>query len=139
MVRVDCALDLFRKTRRHHALVVNEFGAVIGLLTINDIFDALVGDIGQEPEPQEVVKREDGSYLIDAQIPFAEFAEQFHLTPAERRGLTGFHTLGGFLLYLLNAVPRVGQHITWQGHYFEAIDMDRSRIDKILYRPKQVA
>lgn len=130
------ALELFRRLRRHHALVVNEYGSVMGLLTINDIFDALVGDIAQEPAPQAVVPRDDGSFLIDAQLPFAEFAERFQFTAAERQGLMGFHTLGGFLLQLLNAVPQVGQHITWQGHYFEAVDMDRSRIDKILYRPK---
>lgn len=130
------ALELFRRSRRHHALVVNEYGSVLGLLTLHDIFDELVGDIAEELAPQTVVPREDGSFLVDAQLPFAEFAERFQFTAAERQGLAGFHTLGGFLLQLLQAVPQVGQHITWQGHYFEAVDMDRSRIDKILYRPK---
>ncbi|TDN39545.1 hypothetical protein A8B98_19240 [Hymenobacter sp. UV11] len=130
------ALELFRKSGRSHALVVNEFGSVLGLLTIQDIFDALVDDLVEEPSSPQVVRRDDGSYLIDAQLPFDEFAHQFQLTEAERQGLTGFHTLGGLLLHELGAVPKEGEHLTWYGHYFEAVDTDHGRIDKILYLPK---
>jgi len=130
------ALELLRRSGRSHALVVDEFGSVLGLLTIQDIFDALVDDLVEEPGSQQVVRRADGSFLLDAQLPFAEFAQQFQLPEAERQGLTGFHTVGGLLLQQLGAVPKVGEHLTWHGHYFEAVDTDHGRIDKILYRPK---
>ncbi|MBT9395418.1 hemolysin family protein [Hymenobacter sp. NST-14] len=131
------ALELFRQRRRHQAIVVDEYGGVVGLLTLDDILDALVGDISpdQDADPA-VVERADGTFLLDAQLPFVEFAERFHIPAAQRRGLTGFHSVGGFALHILSVLPRVGEHFTWEGHYFEIVDMDRSHIDKILFRPK---
>jgi putative hemolysin len=109
----------------------------MGILTINDLFDALVSDVPlpDEDEP-DIMQRSDGSYLIDAQLPFAEFVERFAITPAEQEGLAGFHTLGGFVLHILSAIPKAGEKFTWQGHQFEIVDMDKSRIDKILFREK---
>lgn len=130
------ALELFRQSRSHHALIVNEFGSVLGLLTLYDLFDALVGDLSPNEGPREIVRRDDGSFLIDAQLSFPEFVDYFQLPAEEREGLTGFRTLAGFVLQRMGAVPQVGQHFTWHGHYFEAVDVDHSRIDKVLYRPK---
>lgn len=129
------ALEQLKEARTHQGLVVNEFGNVMGIVTINDLFDALVGDVPlpDEPEP-DVVQREDGSYLIDAQLPFAEFVERFAISAAERQGLTGFHTLAGFVLHFLSAVPKAGEQFTWNGRQFEIMDMDKGRIDKILFR-----
>jgi putative hemolysin len=124
----------------HQGIVVNEFGDVMGLVTINDLFDALVGDVPlpDEDEP-DIVQREDGSYLIDAQLPFAEFVERFAIPVSEQEGLGGFHTLGGFVLHILSAIPKAGEQFTWQGHQFEIVDIDKSRIDKILFREKAEA
>ncbi|MDB5235613.1 MAG: hemolysin [Hymenobacter sp.] len=131
------ALEQFKEARMHQGIVVNEFGDVMGMVTINDLFDALVGDVPlpDEDEP-DIVQREDGSYLIDAQVPFAEFVERFAIPAAEQEGLAGFHTLGGFVLHILSAIPKPGEQFTWQGHQFEIIDIDKSRIDKILFREK---
>jgi len=128
------ALEQFKTARTHQGIVVNEFGDVMGLVTIDDLFDALVGDVPllDEYEPT-IIQREDGSYLIDAQLPFAEFAERFNLSALERQGLTGFHTLGGFALHILNVIPKAGQTFTWYDRSFEIIDVDKSRIDKILF------
>ena len=134
------ALEQFKEARMHQAVVVDEFGDVMGMVTINDLFDALVGDVPlpDEDEP-DIVQREDGSYLIDAQLPFAEFEKRFAIPAAERDGLVGFHTLGGFVLHILSAMPKAGERFTWQGHQFEIIDIDKSRIDKILFREKGAA
>ncbi|GGF20039.1 hemolysin family protein [Hymenobacter cavernae] len=134
------ALEQFKGARAHQGIVVNEFGDIMGMLTINDLFDALVGDVPlpDEDEP-EIVQREDGSYLIDAQLPFAEFAERFTISAAEQQGLTGFHTLGGFVLHVLSSIPKVGEQFVWKDRSFEIVDMDKSRIDKILFREKALA
>ncbi|HEX8657321.1 MAG TPA: hemolysin family protein, partial [Hymenobacter sp.] len=134
------ALEQFKEARMHQGIVVNEFGDVMGMVTINDLFDALVGDVPlpDEDEPA-IVQREDGSYLIDAQLPFAEFVERFAIPAAEQDGLAGFHTLGGFVLHILSAIPKPGEQFTWQGHQFEIVDIDKSRIDKILFREKTEA
>ncbi|WP_324671827.1 hemolysin family protein [Hymenobacter sp. GOD-10R] len=134
------ALEQFKEARAHQGIVVNEFGDIMGVVTINDLFDALVGDVPlpDEEEP-DIIQREDGSYLIDAQLPFAEFAERFAIPAAEQQGLTGFHTLGGFVLHILSAIPKTGEQFTWHGRSFEIMDMDKSRIDKILFREKAIA
>lgn len=131
------ALEMFRLRRVHQAIVVDEFGGVVGMVTIDDILDALVGDVSPDAEGNPaIVERTDGSFLIDAQLPFAEFVERFHIPVAARRGLTGFHSVGGFALHILNSLPRAGEHFMWEGHYFEIVDVDRSHIDKILFKPK---
>ena len=133
------ALEQFKEARTHQGIIVNEFGDIMGMLTINDLFDALVGDVPlpDEEEPN-IVQREDGSYLIDAQLPFAEFAERFNISAAEQQGLTGFHTLGGFVLHVLSVIPKAGEQFVWKDRSFEIVDMDKSRIDKILFREKAV-
>ncbi|MDF7815392.1 hemolysin family protein [Hymenobacter sp. YC55] len=131
------ALELFRQRRVHQGIVVDEFGGVVGLVTIDDILDALVGDVSPDTDSNPaIVERNDGTFLIDAQLPFAEFAERFHIPAAQRRGLSGFHSLGGFALHILSVLPRAGEHFMWEGHYFEIVDVDRSHIDKILFRPR---
>ena len=134
------ALEQFKETRSHQGIVVNEFGDVMGMVSINDLFDALVGDVPlpNEEEP-DIVQREDGSYLLDAQLPFAEFVERFAIPATEQHDLAGFHTMGGFVLHILGAIPKTGEQFDWHGHHFEIIDMDRSRIDKILFREKAPA
>ena len=134
------ALEQFKEARKHQGIVVNEFGDVMGLVTINDLFDALVGDVPLPEEDElDIVQRQDGTYLIDAQLPFAEFVERFAISPAEQQGLTGFHTLGGFVLHVLSAVPKAGEQFTWHDRQFEIMDMDKGRIDKILFRDKAEA
>ena len=130
------ALRLFQQSHRHHALVVDEFGSVLGLLTLYDLLGTLVTDPDAGPDSTDIVRRDDGSFLINAQLPFTAFADYFQLPTDERQALQVFHTLGGFVLQQVGAVPKVGQHFTWHGHYFEAVDVKRSRIDRILFRPR---
>lgn len=127
-------LQLFKESRIHQALVVDEFGSITGIVTINDIFDALVGDISETDEFEyEVTHREDGSMLIDGQIPFEEFKEQISLDSPEKGD---YITLGGFILEHLKKIPKTGDKFTWNGFEIEVVDMDKSRIDKVLVKKR---
>lgn len=131
-------LERFKETRIHNGIVVDEYGSVMGMVTINDIFDALVGDISQGDDSEyEIFDRQDGTYLIDAQIPFEEFLDHFSIQYPDRKEFAGFHTLGGFALHILSDIPDTGDRFTWDGYEFEIVDMDKSRIDKILFKLKK--
>jgi len=107
------------------------------VITLNDILDVLVGDINDDTHSDyEIRAREDGTYLIDAQLPFEDFLSYFSITISAqtRRELTGFDTLGGFALHILKDIPQTGETFVWQTFGFEIVDMDKSRIDKILVR-----
>ncbi len=128
-------LERFQEKKQYVGVIVDEYGGVLGLVTLNDILDALVGDISETDEfAWEITEREDGSHLIDAQIPFDEFLEHFDITVQNRKDLTGFDTLGGFALHILKDIPTTGETFNWQDYRFEIVDMDKSRIDKILVK-----
>ncbi|WP_338868278.1 hemolysin family protein [Spirosoma sp. SC4-14] len=130
-------LERFRERRQYVGIIVDEYGGILGIVTLNDILDVLVGDINDDTYPDyEIREREDGSYLIDAQIPFEDFLSFFEITMTAqaKRDLTGFDTLGGFALHILKDIPQTGESFVWQRYQFEIIDMDKSRIDKILVR-----
>ncbi|GAB3567993.1 hemolysin family protein [Spirosoma luteolum] len=128
-------LERFRERKQYVGIIVDEYGGVLGMVTLNDILDVLVGDITDDTDSDyEIRKRDDDTYLIDAQLPFEDFLSYFDIsmTPHDRRDLSGFDTLGGFALHILEDIPQTGETFGWQGYRFEIIDMDKSRIDKIL-------
>ncbi|TDB64509.1 hemolysin family protein [Arundinibacter roseus] len=129
------ALEKFKEHRVFFGIIVDEYGGLMGVVTMHDIMDALVGDISEEDEyEKEIFEREDGSFLIDAQLPFDDFVQFFEVNvpDAERKELVGFNTLGGFALHVLEDIPETGEKFRWKHFDFEIIDMDKSRIDKIL-------
>ena len=131
------AIEMFKSSRRHMAMVIDEHGGVEGLVTVNDILDALVGDIPSmdEQEEQAVVRREDGSFLLDGALPIDRLKQTLQLRrlPGEEDG--GFQTLGGFLMMRLGRVPAVADHLDVGGWRLEVVDMDRQRVDKVLATP----
>ena len=128
------AIEMFKSSRRHMALVIDEHGGVEGLVTVNDILDALVGDIPSmdEQEEQPVIRREDGSFLLDGALPVDRLKQTLELKrlPGEEDG--SFQTLGGFLMTRLGRVPAPADHVEFGGWRFEVVDMDRRRVDKVL-------
>lgn len=133
-------LERFRERRQYVGVIVDEYGGVLGVITLNDILDVLVGDINDDIHSDyEIREREDDSFLIDAQLPFEDFLSYFSITinAQTKRELTGFDTLGGFALHILKDIPQAGETFIWHGYQFEIIDMDKSRIDKMLVK-KQV-
>ena len=130
-------LELFKQTGTHIALVVDEYGIIQGLVTLNDILGAIVGDIPniEKQETSQAVQREDGSWLVDGILSTEEFRKLFNLRtlPGEIRG--NFHTLGGFIITYLGKIPMATDHFQWQNLRFEVMDMDGNRVDKVLVTP----
>jgi putative hemolysin len=131
-------LELFKQTVTHMALVVDEYGVIQGLVTLNDIMSEIVGDVpagpGQE-EPQ-AVQREDGSWLVDGMLPVEEFLELFGLEELENEERGNYQTLGGFIITHLGRIPAAADHFEWDGIRFEVMDMDGNRVDKVLIMPR---
>jgi putative hemolysin len=126
-------LESFKQSKIHHCFIVNEYGSIEGLITLNDILEAIVGDIPQEEDHDfEIVKRADGSYLIDAQLPFYDFLSYFDKTEFMLQGDQEFDTLAGFIIHSLEKIPKTGETLDWKTFTFEIVDMDQHRIDKIL-------
>ena len=135
------ALEIFKKSGEPMALVVDEYGAFEGIVTLHDILQALVGDIPQPGSDFDaaVVQREDGSWLVDGMVPIDEIKDLTGLRtlPGDETG--DFHTLGGFLMAQMNRIPSVADHITVEGFRFEVMDMDGRRVDRVLIVPPKRA
>lgn len=130
-------LELFKRTGTPAALVIQEYGDIQGLITLNDILEAIVGDISsrEDLDNPQAVQREDGSWLFDGMLPIDEFKDILHIRalPEEERGK--YETLGGFMLMQLGRVPNAADHFEWDRFRFEVVDMDGRRIDKVLVQP----
>jgi putative hemolysin len=132
-------LEKFQEERIHFGVIVDEYGSVVGIVTMNDILDALVGDISETNEFEyEIVEREDGSFLIDASLPFDDFLSEFEIDLPNRKEYSGFDTMGGFALHILKEIPTEGEKFYWEDFVFEVMDMDKNRVDKILVSKKQI-
>lgn len=128
-------LEKFKQTKTHSCFIVDEYGSILGLITLNDILEAIVGDMPQpDVEDYEIIEREDGSFLVDAQIPFYNFLAKFEKTDWMNEGEQNFDTFAGFVLHELEHIPRAGETFDWKGFKFEVIDMDGHRIDKVLVK-----
>ena len=126
-------LEKFKQTKIHTSFVVDEYGTLLGLVTLNDIMGAIVGELPQnDSEEFEIVEREDGSFLVDAQIPFYDFLTRFEKADWMNEGEQEFDTLAGFILHTLERIPSTGDRLDWKGFSLEIVDMDGHRIDKIL-------
>lgn len=122
------ALEIFKESHTDILLVIDEFGGLQGLLTINDIVEEIVGEMGLG-EPQ-ATQRQDGSWLLDGMLEVDEFKEIFNLNTLPHED--EYETLSGFVMMSLGRVPQTADHFEWKGFRFEVIDMDGRRVDKIL-------
>ncbi len=122
------ALELFKEKNTELLLVIDEFGGLQGLLTINDILEEIVG--AMEFEEPQATQRQDGSWLLDGMLEVDEFKELFEFTmlPHEDE----YETLSGFVMTSLGRVPQPSDNFEWNGFRFEVMDMDGRRVDKVL-------
>ena len=131
-------LEVFKSSPHDMALVVDEYGDIKGLVTLNDLLEAIVGDLpslaGEAAEPK-IVRRDDGSWLLDGMLSAEELKEVLNVErlPDEEDG--SYETLGGFFMMKLGRVPTIADHFEWNGFRFEVVDMDGNRIDRVLVVP----
>ena len=126
-------LDSFRSSDVHMAFVVDEYGQVQGIVTLQDLIEAITGEFHpRNPETSWAVQREDGSWLLDGHIPVPELKDRLGLkeVPEEERGR--YHTLSGLMMLLTGRLPRTGEVVHWEQWRFEIVDMDGKTIDKVL-------
>ncbi len=125
------AMKLFKTGKTHQAIVVDEFGQMQGLVTMNDLLEALVGDVSEFYQSEfTFIQRADGSWLIDGQYPLTEFLRKLDLD--ELAGDYPFNTLSGLILHQLRRIPTAGDTLRWLNFEIEILDMDGARIDKVL-------
>ncbi|WP_022850845.1 hemolysin family protein [Limisalsivibrio acetivorans] len=126
-------LEQFRESGVQMVFVVDEYGEILGLITLQDLLEALAGEFKPtDPEDVWAVQREDGSWLLDGLIPIPELKDRLDLkyVPDEERN--GYHTLSGMVMWLVGKVPRTGDVAMWQNWRLEVVDLDGNRIDKVL-------
>ena len=126
-------IESMRESRSHMALIINEYGGLEGLVTINDIVEAILGSVEEVGEEEaEIVEREDGSWLIDGMLSVDEFQEVFRVPDLPARDELDYQTVGGMIMAILERVPAVGNAVKLDGLRLEVMDMDGRRVDKVL-------
>lgn len=131
-------LEMFRETKKHFGIVINEYGSVEGIITLHDLTENIMGDLpalGDIDEP-EIFRRQDGSYLMDGSIKVEDVEDflkvQSLFNADEER--PDVNTLGGLAMYQLNRIPAIGDKFSAGGYLFEIVDMDGNRVDKLLVK-----
>jgi putative hemolysin len=114
-------------------LVVDEYGEVQGLVTLQNVLEAVTGEFATITDEEGwAMQRDDGSWLLDGLIPLQELKDTlgWKTLPDEAKG--HFHTLSGLLMFLLGRLPRTGEKARWEGWILEVVDLDGKRVDKVL-------
>jgi putative hemolysin len=131
------ALEAFKRSGLPIALVIDERGHIEGLVTLADVLEALVGEVPDEDQPAEegIVRREDGSWLVDGLLAADELKERLGFRELPHEEEADYQTVGGMVMDALGRVPEEGDRFEWEGHSFEVVDMDGRRVDKVLVTP----
>jgi len=126
-------LEQFRESGVQMVFVVDEYGEILGLITLQDVLEALTGEFrSRDPEDVWAIQREDGSWLIDGLIPIQDLKDRLGLksVPEEQKGR--YNTLGGMMMWLTGSIPHTSDVVEWEGWRLEVVDLDGNRIDKVL-------
>jgi putative hemolysin len=129
-------LEQFRASDTQMVLVIDEYGEINGLVTMQDVLEAVTGEFKpRSPAEAWAVQRDDGSWLLDGLIPIPELKDRLGLksVPEEDRGR--YHTLSGLVMWLSGRLPQTGDVLTWENWRLEVVDLDGKRIDKVLATP----
>ncbi len=131
-------LELIKEAGVHEALVIDEYGGLLGMVTLYDVLKAIVGDIpgpGDDTEP-EAVQREDGSWLLDGLLDIVDLKDILDVDELPDEDRIGYQTLGGFVMSQIGSIPTAGHSFEWKAYRFEILDMDGRRVDKVLVTKK---
>ncbi len=127
-------IERFKETETKMAVVIDEYGGVEGIVTVDDVLEAMVGDISgpdEEGEP-EATQREDGTWLVDGMYPIDRFQDLFDVDFLPHATAGYYQTLGGLVMASMGQIPATGDHFEWEGLRIEVVDMDGRRVDKVL-------
>jgi putative hemolysin len=132
-------VETFKKSGKHLALVADEFGGIVGLVTLNDVMEAIVGDFPSQDERAKpaATRRPDGSWLIDAMIEIVRVEQALPGFVVEDSANKDYQTLAGYVVKHLGHMPKEGETFEAHGYVFEVLDMDRHRVDKVLVMPSR--
>jgi putative hemolysin len=129
-------LENFRASGTQLAFVVDEYGEILGMVTLRDLLEAITGEFKpRRLEDAWAIRRDDGSWLLDGLIPIPELKDKLHLKTVPEEERAGYHTLAGMLMLQLGRLPQTGDKVIWEGWQLEVVDMDGRRIDKVLAAP----
>ena len=126
-------LNTFKQTKQHLGFVIDEYGGLLGIITLHDLIEAIVGDLPDEEDDdaEKIIEREDGTFLIDGRTPLYEFNKYFNKEIIEFNH-SQYTTLAGFMMDQLQTMPKSGDSFVYDNYKFEVMDVDGRRIDKIL-------
>jgi len=131
-------LELFRKTKNHFGIIINEYGSMEGIVTLHDVTENIIGDLPEitDEDQPEAFRREDGSYLIDGSMMIEDVQDLLDVRSLfdEDEVRSHINTIGGLTMFKLNRIPKIGDTFIVQGYTFEIVDMDRNRVDKLMVR-----
>ncbi|MNT50654.1 Magnesium and cobalt efflux protein CorC [compost metagenome] len=125
-------LEQFQQAHEDFAIIVNEYSLVVGVVTLNDVMSTVMGDLvsTSTPEEEQIVKRDENSWLIDGITPIQDVQRALHID--ELPHAEEYETLAGFLMVMLRRVPKRTDSVTWGGYTFEVMDVDSYRIDQVM-------
>jgi putative hemolysin len=128
---------MFKTSGSHIAIVVDEYGATEGLVTLNDLLEAIVGDIhtGNEPREPQAIERSDGTWLIDGLLSVDNFKDLLEIRQLSEREGSDYLTMGGFVMRQLGHIPALSESFEWNGWYFEVVAMDGHRVEQVWVAP----
>jgi putative hemolysin len=122
-------LETFQQTKNHFGIIVDEYGSIEGVITLNDLLDAMVGDIiVEEDSDSNIIKRPDGSFLVNGSTHIDQLMEVLGKANDE----TAFNTVAGLVLHYANRIPQAGFTFKWKDYRVEVVDMDGHKVDKVL-------
>ncbi len=123
-------LEQFQQAHEDFAIIVNEYSLVVGVITLNDVMSTVMGDLVSTPDEEQIVQRDENSWLIDGITPIQDVQRALHID--ELPHSEEYETLAGFLMVMLRRVPKRTDNVSWGGYTFEVMDVDSYRIDQVM-------
>lgn len=125
-------LEQFRQAHEDFAVIVNEYSLVVGIITLNDVMSTVMGSLVAPGDEEQIVRRDDGSWLMDGLTPIGDVTRAIDIDPTALPHRGQYDTLAGFLMVMLRRIPRRTDTLTWAGHRFEVMDVDGYKIDQVM-------
>ena len=125
-------LEQFRQAHEDFAVIVNEYSLVVGIITLNDVMSTVMGSLVAPGDEEQIVRRDDGSWLMDGLTPIGDVTRAIQADAALLPNRGQYDTLAGFLMVMLRRIPRRTDRVSWGGHRFEVMDVDGYKIDQVM-------